>query len=210
MHPERTPGILIVTFSFLTAASACTDEPKGKVASDPVPTDQVAASRQARVKYKSGARYANDLAAALDLPREAVCRELGRYDCVDEVHWLGFSATRLLLWGDHRGPEALAAIPPRESGHPRGTEPRLDQPGTHPAQHPSRPPVALWSCVRRKLAPRDVGASPRQPSAGLGGPRPHHQIDDLPGERGVSTGRSRARQLSGWSAGSSRLSRVRA
>ena len=86
MHPERSPGILIVTFSLLTAASACTDESKDKVASDPIPTEQVATSRQARVKYKSGARYANDLAAALDLPRDAVCRELGRYDCVDEVH----------------------------------------------------------------------------------------------------------------------------
>ncbi len=88
MHPKRV-GVLIVTFSFLTAASACTDESKDKVASDPVPTvptEQVAASRQARVKYKSGARYANDLAAALDLGRDAVCRELGRYDCVDEVH----------------------------------------------------------------------------------------------------------------------------
>ena len=86
MHLERNPGVLIVTFSFLTAASACTDESKDKVASDPVPTEQVAASRQARVKYKNGARYANDLAAALDLSRDAVCRELGRYDCVDEVH----------------------------------------------------------------------------------------------------------------------------
>jgi hypothetical protein len=86
VHPERSPGILIVTFSFLTAASACTDKSKGGVASDPVPTERVAASRQARVKYKSGARYANDLAAALDLERDAVCRELGRYDCVDEVH----------------------------------------------------------------------------------------------------------------------------
>jgi hypothetical protein len=89
VHPERSPGVLIVTFSFLTAASACTDESKGGVPSDSVPTvptEQVAASRQARVKYKSGARYASDLAAALDLPRDAVCRELGRYDCVDEVH----------------------------------------------------------------------------------------------------------------------------
>jgi hypothetical protein len=86
VHPERAVGILLVTVSFLTAASACTSESKDKVASDPVPAEQVAASRQARVKYKSGARYANDLAAALDLPREAVCRELGRYDCVDEVH----------------------------------------------------------------------------------------------------------------------------
>jgi hypothetical protein len=86
VHPERSPRILSVTFSFLTAASACTDGSKGGAAGDPVPTERIAASRQARVKYKSGARYANDLAAALDLPRDAVCRELGRYDCVDEVH----------------------------------------------------------------------------------------------------------------------------
>jgi len=89
VHPERTVGILIVNFSFLAAASACTGEPKNGAPSDPVPTvpiERVTASRQARVKYKSGARYANDLAGALDLPRDAVCRELGRYDCVDEVH----------------------------------------------------------------------------------------------------------------------------
>jgi hypothetical protein len=86
VHLERNPGALIVTFSLLTASSACTAESKDKAASDPVPTERVAASRQARLKYKSGARYANDLAAALDLPRDALCRELGRYDCVDEVH----------------------------------------------------------------------------------------------------------------------------
>jgi hypothetical protein len=86
VRPERSLGVLIVTFSFLTAASACTGESKDGVSRDPVPTERVAASRQARVKYKSGARYANDLAAALDLRRDALCRELGRYDCVDEVH----------------------------------------------------------------------------------------------------------------------------
>ena len=86
MHPERSPGVLIITFSLSTAASACTDESKRTGAGEPVPSEGVAASRHARVKYKSGARYANDLAAALELPRDAVCRELGRYDCVDEVH----------------------------------------------------------------------------------------------------------------------------
>ena len=85
MHPERI-GVLIVTFSFLAAAIACTNETKHRPDSGSVPTEPVAASRQARVKYKSGARYANDLAAALELPRDALCRELGRYDCVDEVH----------------------------------------------------------------------------------------------------------------------------
>jgi hypothetical protein len=86
VHPERSPGVLVVAFSILIAASACTGESKDGASGDPVPTERLAASRQARVKYKSGARYANDLAAALDLQRDAVCRELGRYDCVDEVH----------------------------------------------------------------------------------------------------------------------------
>ena len=85
MHPKRI-GVLIVTFSFLAAANACTGEQKNGVDSGSVPTEPVFASRQARVKYKSGARYASDLAAALDLPRDAICRELGLYDCVDEVH----------------------------------------------------------------------------------------------------------------------------
>lgn len=82
MHPKRI-GVLIVTFSFLAAANACKGESKDEV---PSATEQVAPSRQPRVKYKNGARYASDLAAALDLPRGAICRELGLYDCVDEVH----------------------------------------------------------------------------------------------------------------------------
>lgn len=91
MHPERRLGVLLLTFSLLTAASACKNESKNDastdgVASESVPTEQIAPSRQPRVKYKSGARYASDLAAALDLQRDAVCRELGQYDCVDQVH----------------------------------------------------------------------------------------------------------------------------
>lgn len=86
MHPERRLGVLIPTFALLTAASACKNESKDEVASEPIPTERIAASHKPRVKYKSGARYASDLAAALELERDAVCRELGRYDCVDEVH----------------------------------------------------------------------------------------------------------------------------
>lgn len=96
MHPERILGVLTLTFSLLTAASACRNESKDLAskhveskdagATESVPNEQVAPSRQPRVKYKSGARYASDLAEALDLEREAVCRELGQYDCVDEVH----------------------------------------------------------------------------------------------------------------------------
>jgi len=115
VHPERSPGVLIVTFSLLTAAIACTDESKDGVASDSVPTvptEQVAASRQARVKYKSGARYASDLAAALDLPREAVCRELGRYDCVDEVHRIVLGGVEPYTLGVREPLPSIAATAP--------------------------------------------------------------------------------------------------
>lgn len=100
MHPRRL-SVLIVTFSLLTAVNACKDKSKDTesnqdepnqdestegVASESVPTVVIAPSRQPRVKYKNGARYASDLADALGLERDAVCRELGQYDCVEDVH----------------------------------------------------------------------------------------------------------------------------
>ena len=44
------------------------------------------ASLTPRLRLRTGAVLADDLAAALELPRESVCRELGRYDCATEVH----------------------------------------------------------------------------------------------------------------------------
>jgi hypothetical protein len=96
VHPERILGILTVVFSLLTTASACTSdsndvesndvESNDAGATESVPNEQIAPSRRPRVKYKSGARYASDLATALEIERDAVCRELGQYDCVDQVH----------------------------------------------------------------------------------------------------------------------------
>ncbi len=43
-------------------------------------------ARHARVRPKTGAQLAVDLAAALELPRDAVCRELGAYDCATVAH----------------------------------------------------------------------------------------------------------------------------
>jgi hypothetical protein len=106
VHPKRI-GVLIVTSSFLAAAIACTGEKHG-VDSGSVPAEPVLASRQARVKYKSGARYASDLAAALDLPRDAICRELGLYDCVDEVHRIVLGGVEPYTLGVR---EPLPAIP---------------------------------------------------------------------------------------------------
>lgn len=47
---------------------------------------ELVASRKARVKFKGGERALGDLAAALELDRAAACQELGRYDCVTDVH----------------------------------------------------------------------------------------------------------------------------
>jgi len=76
------------------AVSACEQEPAVKapakvvepepdvVTGPPVPL----ASKTGRVRFKGGERYATDLATALGLPRDQLCRELGVQDCVDQTH----------------------------------------------------------------------------------------------------------------------------
>lgn len=126
MHPKRI-GVLMTTFSLLTAANACKDESENTdskntepnndestdgVASESVPTEVIAPSRQPRVKYKSGARYASDLAVALDLERDAVCRELGQYDCVDEVHRIVLGGVEPYTLGVREPLPAMAVTAP--------------------------------------------------------------------------------------------------
>lgn len=60
--------------------------PDAAVEPEPEPPQGIVPSHKARVKFKGGERYARDLAAALDLPRDTLCRELGTYDCVGDVH----------------------------------------------------------------------------------------------------------------------------
>lgn len=55
-------------------------------AEPPVYSNALVPSRKARVKFKGGQRYATDLAAALEVPRSALCNELGQFDCVETVH----------------------------------------------------------------------------------------------------------------------------
>jgi hypothetical protein len=52
-----------------------------------------AASEKAQVKFKRNARLATDFAAALSLPRESLCKELGQYSCADQVHALPLGGT---------------------------------------------------------------------------------------------------------------------
>jgi hypothetical protein len=51
----------------------------------PPPPDVVISSND-RLKFKGGERMATDLAAGLSLSRSDVCKELGAYDCVTDVH----------------------------------------------------------------------------------------------------------------------------
>jgi len=47
---------------------------------------QVLPSRHPRVRFKGGARWSAQLARGLDLDRDAMCQELGLYDCASKVH----------------------------------------------------------------------------------------------------------------------------
>src|SRR4051812_339190 len=44
-----------------------------------------APSHDPRVKFKDGERFVRDLADGLSLPRDQVCKELGKYDCNDQA-----------------------------------------------------------------------------------------------------------------------------
>jgi len=45
------------------------------------PAAPAGASLDPRLKLKDGDRYLRDLSAALEMPREEICKELGQYDC---------------------------------------------------------------------------------------------------------------------------------
>ena len=47
--------------------------------------DGPVASLDPRVKFKDGERLLRDLSLALDIPRDRICKELGRYDCFNEA-----------------------------------------------------------------------------------------------------------------------------
>jgi hypothetical protein len=72
-------AVIGLTFGAIGCSSS-TGEPNQGGADDPLE------SAKARVKFKEQGRYVRDLAAALDLPRDEVCNELGLYDCYDVAH----------------------------------------------------------------------------------------------------------------------------
>lgn len=66
-------------------------------------------SLTSRLKARSGAVLANDLAQALELPRETVCNELGRYDCATEVHRIALGGVEPYVLGI-QNPLSIAPI----------------------------------------------------------------------------------------------------
>lgn len=59
--------------------------PQAAVKAAPAPQRAAEASADPHVKFKDGERYLRDLSTGLNIPREEICRELGRYDCVSEA-----------------------------------------------------------------------------------------------------------------------------
>ncbi len=62
----------------------------GPVGGDPgtggaVPEGRFEATR-ANLRFKGAARIREDFARVLQLPTDALCSELGRYDCIDDIH----------------------------------------------------------------------------------------------------------------------------
>lgn len=93
MYPEsKTWRALLLALGLALGALACQEDKKQVAAPEPEPEPEITEdntalpSHRPRVKFKNGQRYVNDLSRALELPRLEICRELGLYDCVDEVH----------------------------------------------------------------------------------------------------------------------------
>jgi hypothetical protein len=53
---------------------------------DPSGLPPVVESSKSRLTFRGGPLYASLLSSGLEIPREELCRELGLYDCVKDVH----------------------------------------------------------------------------------------------------------------------------
>lgn len=84
----RNIGSLSAPFVLLVFALGCPPpevEPPDPV--DPPPTvEDVAQSREAKLKFIGGERYAQLLAEVLEIDRSDVCKELNTFDCIDVIH----------------------------------------------------------------------------------------------------------------------------
>jgi len=73
----------LITMTALAAACTTAPEPAGLQLA--VEAAAPVASADPRVKFKDGERYLRDLSAGLNIPREEICKELSRYDCMTDA-----------------------------------------------------------------------------------------------------------------------------
>ena len=89
MRPDSLRVLLLSAACVLTACPS--PSPSGPDAGTPPPADsgtpsEVTRSSRNNLRFKGPERLASDFAAALSLPVEQVCNELGQYPCTSSVH----------------------------------------------------------------------------------------------------------------------------
>jgi hypothetical protein len=81
-------------------ATACTTAPEPAQLQFAAIAPAPVASSDPRVKFKDGERYLSDLSANLNIPRDVICKELSRYDCMTDAFRIvlgGVEAPNLLV-----------------------------------------------------------------------------------------------------------------
>ncbi|MFY0524133.1 hypothetical protein ACN28I_13495 [Archangium gephyra] len=85
MRPDSLRVLLLSAACVLTACPSPTP-PTPPAPVDPGPPAEVTRSSRNNLRFKGPERLALDFAAALSLPAEQVCNELGQYPCTTAVH----------------------------------------------------------------------------------------------------------------------------
>ncbi|WNG35509.1 hypothetical protein F0U61_18890 [Archangium violaceum] len=89
MRPDSLRVLLLSAVCVLTACPSPSPSPAptppGQDAGTPPPPELARSSRN-NLRFKGPERLASDFAAALSLPVEQVCNELGQYPCTTNVH----------------------------------------------------------------------------------------------------------------------------
>lgn len=92
--------LTISGLAVITVLAACTTVPEPALPQFAADAPAPVASADPRVKFKDGERYLRDLSANLDMPREDICKELSRYDCMSDAFRIvlgGVEAPNLLV-----------------------------------------------------------------------------------------------------------------
>ncbi|EPX62730.1 hypothetical protein D187_008918 [Cystobacter fuscus DSM 2262] len=85
MRPDFLRILKLSAACALTACPSPAPSPPGQDAGTPPPPELARSSRN-NLRFKGPERLSSDFAAALSLPVEQVCNELGQYPCTSSVH----------------------------------------------------------------------------------------------------------------------------